>query len=134
MRLLRISALCRRNGTGRFAQSAVVLACVALAGSYQLQAGDKEVVKTETTTAATAEEEPSYKNWIELGIGGLSVNGDAAQFKQEHRISGDVFGGIQDMHIEQTIGKKGQFTIDGHAISDNHDYDLKMELSYPGVG
>ena len=50
---------------------------------------------------------PEPKNWIELGIGGLIINGDEAQFKQEHRMSGDVFGGIQDLHYEQTVGKNG---------------------------
>jgi hypothetical protein len=129
-----MDALSPRSMAGRVACWAVALACVALAGSSSLQAGDKEVVKTTENGATVEEETPAEKNWIELGIGGLSVSGDAAQFKQEHRISGDIFGGIQDMHLEQTIGKKGQLTVDGHAIFDNHDYDVKIELSYPGIG
>jgi hypothetical protein len=128
-----MSTVCPRSGAARFARGAALCACIALGGSYPLHAGDKEVVKTETA-AATEEEEPDFKNWIELGIGGLSVNGDAAQFKQEHRISGDIFGGISDLHLEQAVGKKGQLTIDGHAIFDNHDYDVKLDLSFPGVG
>jgi hypothetical protein len=87
-----------------------------------------------TLSPATEEEAPEGKNWVEVGVGGLITNGDAAQFKQEHRISGDVFGGIQDLHYEQTIGKNTQFTADAHAIFDNHDYDVKMELSQPGLG
>jgi hypothetical protein len=133
MRDLIMSAVCPRSGAARFARGAALYACIALGGSYPLHAGDKEVVKTETA-AATEEEEPDFKNWIELGIGGLSVNGDAAQFKQEHRISGDIFGGISDLHLEQAVGKKGQLTIDGHAMFDNHDYDVKLDLSFPGVG
>jgi hypothetical protein len=85
-----------------------------------------------TTTTETTVEEP--KNWIELGIGGVIVHGDEAQFKQEHRISGDVFGGIQDMHYEQTVGKNGTIAVDGHAIWDNNDYDIKLELSQPNLG
>lgn len=129
-----MSVVSRRSGTGRFARGAALFACMTLGGSYPLQAGDKEVVKTTDNGTAVEEETTEYKNWIELGIGGLSVHGDAAQFKQEHRISGDIFGGIEDMHLEQAIGKKGQLTIDGHAIFDNHDYDVKAELSFPGVG
>ena len=83
---------------------------------------------------ATEEQTPEYNNWIELGIGGNIINGDAAQFKQEHRISGDIFGGIQDLHLERTIGKNGTLTVDGHAIFDNHDYDLKIDLTQPGLG
>jgi hypothetical protein len=98
-----------------------------------MRAGETPDAKS-TPSVSTEEESPDYKNWIELGIGGLSINGDAAQFKQEHRMSGDVFGGIQDLHYEQTVGKNGQFSIDGHAIFDNHDYDVKMELSQPGLG
>ena len=133
MRHLIMSAVRPRSRAGRLARGAALFACIALGGSYPLNAGDKEVVKTETA-AATEEEEPDFKNWIELGIGSLSVNGDAAQFKQEHRISGDIFGGISDLHLEHAIGKKGQLTIDGHAIVDNHDYDVKVELLLPGVG
>ena len=110
-----------------------LLACATIFGGYSLRAGETPAEKTETT-ATTEEESPEDKNWIELGIGGLITNGDAAQFKQEHRISGDVFGGIQDLHYEQAVGKKGQFSIDGHAIFDNHDYDVKVELSQPGLG
>ncbi len=78
--------------------------------------------------------EPHYNNWIELSIGGLITNGDTALFEQEHHISGDVFGGIQDLHYEQTFDKNGQFSIDGHAIFDTDDYDLKLELSKPDLG
>ena len=49
-------------------------------------------------------------------------------------MSGDVFGGIQDLHYEQTVGKKGQFSIDGHAILDTDDYDLTLELIQADVG
>ena len=89
-----------------------------------------------STTPATAEEQPEeYKNWIELGIGGVIVDGDRAQFEQEHRQRGDqVFGGIQDLHIEQTIGKDVQLLLDGHAIFDTNDYGLRVDLSKPKVG
>ena len=86
-----------------------------------------------TTTEAATEEEPQYNNWINLGIGGVIINGDAAQFKQEHRMSGDVFGGIEDMHLERSIGK-ATLSIDGRAIFDNDDYNVKIDLSQPNVG
>ncbi|MEY2483338.1 MAG: hypothetical protein QOK24_1866 [Verrucomicrobiota bacterium] len=110
---------------------ALALACAATLGTYPVRAGETKVTENGT---ATEEEAPEYKNWIELGIGGVSVRGDEAQFKQEHRMSGDIFGGIQDLHLEQAVGKKGQLTVDGHAIFDNHDYDVRLDLTYPGVG
>ena len=100
-------------------------------GICSLPAGES---KTTENGTATEEEAPEYKNWIELGIGGVNIAGDDAQFKQAHRISGDVFGGIEDMHFEQAIGKKGQLTVDGRAIFDNHDYDVKADLTFQGVG
>ena len=82
------------------------------------------------------EEQPNeYKNWIELGIGGVITDGDRAQFEQEHRRPGDeVFGGIQDLHYEQTIGKDVQLVLDGRAIFDTNDYGLHVDISKPKVG
>src|SRR6266496_3704653 len=113
--------------SGRF----LVLVCAGTFAAATVRAGETTDGKAVTTAT---EEVPEYKNWIELGIGGLIINGDAAQFKQEHRMSGDVFGGIQDMHYEQTVGKNAQLTVDGHAIWDNNDYDVKVQLSQPNVG
>jgi hypothetical protein len=98
-------------------------------------ASDGKAVADGKATAgpAAAEEEPEYKNWINLGMGGLIINGDAAQFKQEHRMSGDVYGGIEDMHLERSLGK-ATLSIDGRAIFDNDDYNVKVELSQPGLG
>src|SRR5438067_1689201 len=94
----------------RFVGVFVSFVCATLFGLYSLHAEESS-----TASASSEEESAEGKNWIELGIGGLIINGDAAQFKQEHRMSGDVFGGIQDLHFEQAVGKKGQFSIDGHA-------------------
>lgn len=144
-----------RPHSRRLALSFALAFCFAMLGAYSLLAGptpdgdatpgdDKSTVNDgksvasdgKSTAGATTTEEqtPDYKNWIELGVGGLIINGDAAQFKQEHRMSGDVFGGIEDMHWEQTVGKNGLFSIDGRAIFDNDDYNIKVELSQPGLG
>src|SRR5947209_5078865 len=69
----------------------------------------KDAKVTKTEPQAEAEAEPT--NWIELGIGGLIINGDEAQFKQEHRMSGDVFGGIQDFHYQGDLGGKDGVTL-----------------------
>src|ERR1700719_3779105 len=87
----------------------LVLVCAGAFAASALRAGDTSDGKAVTTT----EETPEYKNWIELGIGGTIVNGDNAQFEQEHRLPANTaYGGIQDLHFEETVGKNGLFSIE----------------------
>src|SRR4051812_26152483 len=111
--------------------AACFLALIALGGAAPLRAGETKV--DENGAATTTQEESSATNWIELTIGGLSVTGDEAQFKQEHRTSGDLFGGISDLHYEKTMDK-GTLTIDGHALLEMHDYDIKVNFTQTDVG
>jgi hypothetical protein len=116
------------NSARRF----VVLICAGAFAASALRAGETTDGKAVTTAT---EEAPEYKNWIELGIGGVITNGDRAQFEQEHRLPGDQpYGGIQDLHFEQTVGKNGLFSIDGHALWDFNDYDITVQLSQPKLG
>jgi hypothetical protein len=99
-------------------------------------AGARGGTSDQKTVATATEEQPEeYKNWIELAVGGVITSGDRAQFEQEHRLPGDqVYGGIQDLHLEGTIGKNVQFTLDGHALWDFNDYDVTMQLAKPNFG
>ena len=91
--------------------------------------------KSAVAGATTTEETTEYKNWIEVGVGGTWTSGDRAQFEQQHWIPGDQpYGGISDMHYEHSVGEKATLTIDGHALWDINDYDIKVELSQPNVG
>src|SRR6266496_3103917 len=109
----------------------LVLVCAGTFAALGLRAGETTDGKAVTTT----EETPEYKNWIELGIGGTIVNGDNAQFEQEHRLPADTaYGGIQDLHFEGPLGKDGLFSLDGHAIWDTNDYDITLQLSKPKLG
>ncbi len=76
-----------------------------------------------------------YNNWLELSLGGVFVRGDSAQFMQRRQVPANApFGGIEDLHWEQNIGKRGLFTLDGRAIADNHDYLLKLGVQHPDKG
>src|SRR5947208_3098390 len=119
-----------RPSVSRYLMQWMALVACVLFADARLFAG--ETTSGKETPAAV--EEPELKNWVNLVIGGVWIDGDEAQFKQEHRISGDVFGGIEDMHYEHAIGKDGLFAIDGRAIFDNDDYNVKLELSKPGLG
>lgn len=118
------------NSSRRRARISTLVFCAGLLGGYPLLAGEAPASKS---AVEPAQEEPNYNNWIELTTGGLIIHGDQAQFKQEHRMSGDIFGGIEDMHLEKSVGK-AQLTLDARAIFDNDDYKVKLELSQPDVG
>jgi hypothetical protein len=138
--------------------------CAGLLSGYSLLAQDASTGKTDNTEAAAllrsgswlyqdmsadtfgaapavsgasgaAQAEPEqYLNSVELSVGGLLINGDRAQFQQRYGMSGSVFGGVQDMHLQQNVGSRGLFTLDGHAIADNHDYAVTLSLSQPDLG
>jgi len=98
--------------------------------------------QTNSTAAATnaveAAEPPKteadYRNWVEFGFGNTWIEGDKAAFMQRTGIKRDAFGGIEDLHFEQDVGKRGLFTLDGRAIAENHDYNVKLGLSLPDTG
>lgn len=76
-----------------------------------------------------------YNNWLELSLGGAFVRGDSAQFMRRHQVPANApFGGIEDLHWEQNLGKRGLFTLDGRALADNHDYLLKLGVQHPDKG
>src|SRR6516165_7722851 len=109
----------------------LVLVCAGTFAATGLRAGETTDGKAVTTT----EETPEYKNWIELGVGGTIVNGDNAQFEQEHRLPANTaYGGIQDLHVEGNVTKDTLFSIDGHAILDTNDYDITLQLSKAKLG
>ena len=90
-----------------------------------LRAGETADGKAVTVTT---EETPEYKNWIEFGIGGSHYEWRPRQFEQEHRLPGDQpYGGIQDLHFEQTFGKTTR-SVDGHALLDTNDYDIHSAI------
>ena len=100
-----------------------------------VDANGAETADTKSTSAAATEETTDYKNWIEVGVGGTWTSGDKAQFEQQHWLPGDQpYGGITDMHYEHSVGDKATLSIDGHALWDINDYDIKVDLSQPNLG
>jgi hypothetical protein len=92
--------------------------------------------ETTTKTSATdLEASPTdYNNWLTLGVGSTFVGGDKAQFEHQHDTTTGPYGGVQDFHMQQFVGKNGLFTVDGHGMFANHDYSVKLELSDPDQG
>lgn len=107
-----------------------------------LLAGASSVAQETSTTNATrkaeaalvSDTETEYRNWVEWSVGGTLIDGDKAAFMRRTGMRRDAFGGLEEIHLEQDVGSRGLFTIDGRAIFDNHDYSVRLELSEPDKG
>jgi len=73
----------------------------------------------------------TYNNWIELSTGGFLTRGNQAQAEEMQHWSGGAFGGIEDLHLQGNAFTNTTFTLDGHSIFDQHDYDLTFRLEHP---
>lgn len=107
--------------------------------------GSAAAADVEAPASATGEKAPAlekkasesstdYRNWFDVSVGGVLLQGNKAQYQHRSGLPGSAFGGVENFHYEQDVGKKGIFQIDGRGIFDNHDYSLKLELSNPDIG
>jgi hypothetical protein len=76
----------------------------------------------------------AYNNWIEFGMGGFLTQGNKSQAQQRNQNSSGVFGGIEDLHIQQNIAKGTTMTLDGRGIFDEHDYKLSLAVEKEKLG
>jgi hypothetical protein len=76
----------------------------------------------------------TYSNWIELGTGALLTRGYAAGAEQQEQLNSGAFGGIEDLHYQANVAKKTTFTLDGHSIFDNHDYQVGLGMNRDDLG
>lgn len=76
----------------------------------------------------------TYNNWVDLSVGGLMVNGNTAQAQQQYQMQKDAFGGISDLHMQQDVAKKTTLTVDGHALFNQNDYKLTLDLRREDFG
>ena len=90
--------------------------------------------KNVSSAAAQNTASDDLVNWVTLGVGSTFVHGNHAEFQHEQNVKNGVFGGLDDFHWEQAIGKSAQLTVDGHALVGNHDYDLKFDLTDEKLG
>ena len=139
-----MSATCLSPRSAQATRGLAIVFCTVICTAYSLRAGvtadgtatpDPKDGKSTPVAGETTEAEPDYKNWIEVGMGGVITHGDRAQFEQQHWLpGGEVYGGITDMHYEHGVGEKATLTIDGHALWDINDYDIKVKLDEPKFG
>jgi hypothetical protein len=76
----------------------------------------------------------AYNNWITFGAGGFVTSGNKSQFEQRNQMSGNPFGGIEDLHLQQTVATNTTMTLDGRGIFDEHDYKLSLGIQKEKLG
>jgi hypothetical protein len=76
----------------------------------------------------------TFNNWVEVGGGTFFTSGNKAEFRQQQQKSGNIFGGIQDLHYQATAAKGTTVTLDGHALFDENDYKIKLDVSKEKLG
>ena len=84
----------------------------------------------ETATPEATEAAPGdFRNWFDVTVGGLVIDGNDAAAQRRFGLPSGAFGGSQRFHYEHDIGKTGLFKVDGRGIFDNEDYGLRLEWS-----
>jgi hypothetical protein len=76
----------------------------------------------------------AYTNWIDFSAGGAWVRGNHAQFQQQQQTPAEAFGGVSDFHFLTGVATNTTLILDGHAIADAHDYQLKLGIEREKVG
>jgi hypothetical protein len=78
--------------------------------------------------------EKPYNNWVEVGAGGFVGWGNQRQFQQNQRTSGGTFGGLQDLHFQQDLAKGTTMSVDGRALFEENDYQLRLNVAREKLG
>ena len=124
-----------RNEFRKLSSTGALLIGVLLAARPNAMAQQTNSSAKPATNNAANDDTSDLVNWVEIGAGGSVVTGDKAQFeRQSGTLANRAMGGVNALHFEEAMGKKGLFSVDGRGIFDNHDYDLKLEVSHPDIG
>jgi hypothetical protein len=108
---------------------------IVAAGFPMLAADDPKPTAPADKSSSPLEATPGeYVNSVTIGGGASFVGGDRPQFQRQLQRPAQSYGGIEELHFEQAVGKKGLLTIDGHGIYDNHDYGVQVDLRHPDIG
>jgi hypothetical protein len=66
--------------------------------------------------------------------GGFFVQGNKAKFRELEDTTSAFSGGLEKFSLEQQIGPNEKFTISGHALDPQQDYELKLGLDKTDFG
>ena len=122
-----------RSQTARVRRCGVLLALLATltlpALADEAKPADEKSEK-KSPPVTLDEGDADLSNWVNLSLGGTSVDGNKGAFQQRVGLPADsVFGGVSDFHYEHSLTNKWLLKLDGHGLFDYHDYGLKLDLS-----
>ena len=120
--------------SSRTAKAALLLAlavCSVSMAEAQTVATNK-VAEPKQAAEAAPTEEPI--NWLTVGVGGVSVGGNRAQFQERWGRKQGVLGGLQGFHYELMFGEKGMLELDGRAMFGEEDFSVKLQVVDPDRG
>src|ERR1041384_2470347 len=134
-----MNAIDKNSGRVDRAVGTIVIATLFLAlGSTRISAQEKPpATPTPDKEAGTKSDVPEpgeYNNSLTLGVGHFFVDGDKAAFMRRTQMPAGTFGGVEELHFEEMVGKKGLFQLDARSIWDNRDNLFKVDLSHPEIG
>jgi len=75
-----------------------------------------------------------YNNSVTVGVGHFFTSGDNAAFMRRVQYPSGTFGGLEELHFEEAVGKKGLFELDARGIFENEDYSIAVGIRDPDVG
>ena len=75
-----------------------------------------------------------FRNWFNVSVGGLIVDGDKNAARQRLGLPTSAFGGVEEFHFEKDVGKKGLFKVDGRSLFDNGDYNVRLDYTETDKG
>lgn len=111
---------------------ALVLSSLATAASPLL--GADAPASTDKAAPSLDAAPGEFSNSVTVGVGSVFTDGDKAQFQRIQQLRSSTYGGLEELHYENSIGKKGSLSIDGHGIYNDNNYGLQFNLKHPEIG
>lgn len=127
----------KRHPPNNEAASRALLAFLLALGVWVGPTAEAQTVATNAVVEPKqAEATPTEElvNGITLGVGGVSISGNRAQFQERWGTKQGVLGGLQDFHYELMFGQKGTLELDGRAMYGGEDYSVKLQVVDPDRG
>jgi hypothetical protein len=77
---------------------------------------------------------PATAGDAELSLGGMRVHGNEGKFRELEGTRDGLSGGVKTFSTEESIGADEKFSTEGHFLSADQDFQLKLALTKDDVG
>lgn len=113
-------------------------------GASENEAPAAEAAEAETEEALEEEEalefsewrggNPEFSGWFHASVGGVSVQGNEAEFRRRLGVDAGLSGGVSEFFWESFVGENGTLRIGGQVVGGNEDYDIHLGYENPEKG